>query len=569
MMHRPNLGRTSDVASPHGVLCRLAVSACAALAVAALHSTASADDPPGWTQVWNDEFNGATLDQAKWRSWQPSTPGPYNNEQQEYLPSQVAVSGGNLVITATNQPYGNYSYRSGRVESNFAKQYGRFEIRADLPGTKGTWPALWLLPDVDQYPWPTQGEIDILENKGHQPNLTSSAFHFRDPNPPNQHQYVAAEHTAARFGQPVNYHTSFHTYAVEWDATKIRYFVDDVHWYTTYNSGQYSGSGGTTVSGFLGNQTAPMQVVLNLAVGGDFLGGQQQPDGTSVWPQQLLVDYVRILERNDAPIVFRNGDFETNDGSIAHWSEFGNRVNTNNVSVHNESAMGAASLKLFGPFTGGTSTSGVSQGITVAAGDEVRAAAESYIRSQDDLAGNNSVIMRIEFYNEFGGRRNSSTFLNEATLTIANAASPNDMWRPHELSAVAPAGAVEARLALVFQQQNNAGGAIHVDNVSLLNTSLNPAADADEDGDVDADDLSLWRQHFGSETGPIADADADGDVDGADFLVWQRQLGQSVMPLGGQAANGAVPEPWGAVMAAVALVRLILFPSAPSRPHPG
>ena len=132
--------RTSDLIPPRSVQRRLAVGMCAALACIVLHSTATADDPAGWTPTWSDEFDGGSLDTVKWRAWQPSTPGPYNEERQEYLPEQVAVTGGNLVITATNQPYssqhGSYSYRSGRVESNYAQQHGRFEIRADLPGTK-------------------------------------------------------------------------------------------------------------------------------------------------------------------------------------------------------------------------------------------------------------------------------------------------------------------------------------------------------------------------------------------------------------------------------------------------
>jgi hypothetical protein len=173
--------------------------------------------------------------------------------------------------------------------------------------------------------------------------------------------------------------------------------------------------------------------------------------------------------------------------------------------------------------------------------------------------------MRIEFYNEFGGRRGSSTFLNETTLTIANAASPNDAWRPHELSAVAPAGAVEARLALVFQQQNNAGGAVHIDNVSFLNTRLNPAADFDEDGDVDANDLSVLQQNMGN-AGSVGDANGDRAVDGGDFLIWQRDLGQNVTPPSTQAAPVAVPEPISAAMAVAALARLLARPASPATP---
>ena len=544
-------GRSTPIALAAGFTLLLAWSAAACAA------------PPGWDLTWSDEFSGAALDAVKWRAWQPSTPGPYNNEQQEYLPSQVAVTGGNLLITATNQPYssqyGNYAYRSGRVESNFGQRHGRFEIRADLPETKGTWPALWLLPDVSQYTWPSQGEIDILENRGNQPNLTSSAFHFRLS---GNHQYVTRDRTAARFGQAENYHNSFHTYAVEWDATKIRYFVDDVHWYTTYNTGAYAGQSGETVSNFLGTQTAPMQVVLNLAVGGDFLGSQQ-PDGSSVWPQQLLVDYVRIYSRDASPVRLQNGGFEKNSGSLGDWTVFGNRVNTNNVTVHNEAvADGSASAKLFGQFVG-NNTSGISQGITVAAGDQIDASLESFIRSQDSIAGtSNSVRMKIEFYSSFGASSTSSALLNptETPITIANSSSPNDVWRQHQLTRTAPAGAVEARLVLSFVQPSNQGGAIHLDNVSFRNASLPDVADGDGDGDVDGGDFLIWQANVGAED-PVGPAEGDFNFDGAvDQLDLDAWNGQSTTPPGGAASEKSslqAPEPSAAVLTLTTLVGIL------------
>jgi beta-glucanase (GH16 family) len=473
------------------------------------------------------------------------------------------VTGGNLVITATNQPYssqyGNYDFRSGRVESNFAQRHGRFEIRADLPGTKGTWPALWLLPG-SPYNWPTQGEIDILENKGHQPNLTSSAFHFRLN---GSHQYVARERTAARFGQAEHYHDSFHTYAVEWDATKIRYFVDDVHWYTTHNPGAYAGTGGETVDGFLGSQSAPMQVVLNLAVGGQFLGDENQPDGSSVWPQQLFVDYVRVYTRDASPVRLQNGGFEKNGGSLAEWTSFGNRVNTNNVQVHNEAvADGGASAKLFGRFTG-NNTSGISQGISVAAGDQVDVSLESFIRSQDTIAGtSNSVRMKIEFYSSFGASSTSSALLNrtETPITIANSTSPNDVWRQHQLTRTAPAGAVEARLVLSFVQPNNQGGAIHLDNVSFRNANLPDVADADGDGDVDGADFLVWQANVGAEDaeGPAdGDFNFDGAVNQLDLDAWQ---GQSTPPSGSATSEKSslqAPEPSAAALTLATLMGIL------------
>lgn len=518
-----------------------------AIAMLALAGAAQAASP-GYTQIWNDEFEGAALDQAKWTA--ETVQNPHNNEKQAYLPQQVTVAGGNMVITSTNQPSGNKQYRSGRVHSDWTHQYGRWEVRADLPTSRGMWPAIWLLPDTNQYPWPSQGEIDIMENRGNQSQLTSSAYHYGTSTPFN-HQYVFSEQTTARFGQPVNYHSGFHTYAVDWDDTKLRFYVDDVNYYTVYNA---------DVGGFIGNQTAPMQMTLNTAVGGDFLGSQQ-PDATTVWPQQFLIDYVRVFERNDAPLRLRNGGFDANDGSLAGWTVFGNRLNTNNVSVHNEALEdGVASLKLFGQSAGGTNYSGVSQGISVSAGDQVTAAVDAFIRSQDSITGTgNSVQLKIEFYNDFGGKYGTSSMLGEFAETIANGSTPNNIWQPHDLTATAPAGAVEARVALVFTQTGNGTGAVHFDNLTFRNLSLSDVADANGDGTVDGGDFLIWQRNSGKvdATGPAeGDFNFDGAVDAADLDVWKTQNGAPVAPAD-QGASLQIPEPSAAVLTITTLASLM------------
>jgi beta-glucanase (GH16 family) len=531
------------------VTTRASVIAAALVTAAFFMAPAAHAQTHGWDQVWSDEFEGTAVDPAKWAK--EVTNNPANNEKQAYIADQVTVSNGNMVITSENIPSGNKPYRSGRVHSNFTKQYGRWEVRADLPTSKGLWPAIWLLPNTDQYNWPSQGEIDIMENRGQQPHLTSSAYHY-GTNPPFNHQFRFSEQTMARFGQPVDFHDGFHTYAVEWDATKLRFFVDDLHHWTLFNS---------DTGGFLGNQSAPMWTMLNTAVGGDFLGPGGQPDGTTVWPQQFLIDYVRIADRNDDPLRFRNGGFEKRDGSLAHWSVFGNVKDTNNVSLHNQAVQdGDASLKLFGQSRGATNFSGVSQGITVSPGDPIELSAESFVRSQDALATGNQVHMKIEFYSDFGGRHGSSAFLNEVTTTIADPASPKDTWRLHELSAVAPANAVEARVALVFQQSaSNGGGAIHIDNVSFRNLNLPTLADANGDGRVDGADMMLWQQKMGTADpeGPAdGDFNYDGEVDGADLDLWEEQSGTGPEPAD-QGAGVTIPEPSAAAITLTGIAGLL------------
>jgi beta-glucanase (GH16 family) len=253
-----------------GVLC-LAITG---LLVAA-PATAQVPNLPGWDLVWNDEFDTGVLDTARWEAL--NRKDSFNNEKQYYLPDQVSVSNGLLTITATDQPLAGKPYRSGLVRTWDEQTYGRWEIRADLPSTQGMWPAIWLLPKTVS--WPLGGEIDIMENRGSQPNLVSSAYHWNTV--PNSSNFVFNEYSATDGGgQPVNFQTGMHTYAVEWEADQIRYYVDD-NLHFTVNNPQAP-------------LTVPMSLIINLAVGGNFGG---DPDATTVFPQNFDVDYVRVWQR--------------------------------------------------------------------------------------------------------------------------------------------------------------------------------------------------------------------------------------------------------------------------------
>jgi beta-glucanase (GH16 family) len=488
--------------------------------------------PAGWNPVWNDEFD--TLDLTKWT--RINTNHTTNNSLQDYLPQQVTVSAGNLVITSENISSRGLPYRSGQVISTMERQYGRWEVRAQLPTSTGMWPAIWLLPRTNVNPWPSQGEIDIMENRGDQPNLTSSAFHY-GTNPPYVHNFDYREQRSSTAGQLENYHNSFHTYAVEWDSSKLRFFVDDVHYYTVTDD---------EVGEFLSSQSAQMQTIINTAIGGDFL---TNPDGSTVWPQQMLVDYVRVYERDATPppVVFQNGSFEDQGGSMAGWSTFGNVLidgAKTNVAAHSEAVLdGGSSLKIFGQFNGGQNFSGVTQGISVSPGDTVSASANALVRALDDLVGSNVVEMKFDYYNEFGGKFDTPAYLESELVVIANASTPNDTWINHVLTDTAPAGAVEARLAFVFNQPASDGGAIHLDDVSFTNLDLQFNADADGDGNVDGADFLSWQRGLGLNDGTtVADGDFnyDGRVDANDLAVWRTQLGVSLSTM---AAATSVPEP--------------------------
>ena len=284
-----------------------AVLVCMGMATA-LISTAFAQIPdvPGWELSWHDEFDGPSVDTSKWEIM--NRQNSFNNEKQYYTPSQVSIVDGKLRITATNQPLGNKQFRSGLLTSKALFGPGRFEARMDLPTTQGMWPAFWL--NANNVQWPLGGEIDILENRGSQPTLTSSAFHWqKDPGPCcGQHQYVFENYTRSLNGVPVNFHAGFHTYAVEWETTQIRFYVDNQLHFTVNKTAAMSDM----------NFTTAKNIILNLAVGGDFGG---DPDGTTVFPQNLDVDYVRLWQKQTGTQGDFNGDDLVDASDYTVWRD--------------------------------------------------------------------------------------------------------------------------------------------------------------------------------------------------------------------------------------------------------
>ena len=277
-----------------------AASFAAALAVCgcvAEPAAAQVPDVPGWRLVWHDEFDGTSVDTENWDVL--TRRNSFNNEKQYYIPQQATVSDGRLRITATNQPLDGKLYRSARLESWQTFAPGRFEARIDLPTTQGMWPAFWLLPRDKQ--WPTAGEIDILENRGSESFRVSSAYHWQtNPSVPccSQHQFVFENYSALdEEGEPVNFHAGYHTYAVEWDATLLRFYVDGVLHYTVTETA------GRPIF------EEPMNIILNLAVGGDFGG---DPNASTVFPQHMDIDYVRVWQRQTPGLT---GDYNS-DGQV-------------------------------------------------------------------------------------------------------------------------------------------------------------------------------------------------------------------------------------------------------------
>jgi alpha-glucosidase len=324
----------------------------------------------------------------------------------------------------------------GKLVSRRAQRWGRFEVRARLTPPPGGSSTIRLQPDA---PWPTAGGIDIVHNRSDQPTITSSVFHWVDP--AGARKSFAFEQEMAIGDELVSYDDGFHVFACEWVNNQLRFHVDDV-----YHAMIYDDEAGYR----LPKTTAPMRLVLDNAE----------------------VDWVRVYELADAPgeRSFVNGGFDVNGGSAAGWHLFGNRIDGDpEVRVHREAARdGTHALRLAGQGTGGGNYSGASQGISVAGGERVRAKLSALVRSNDKLTDpDDRAYMKIEFYNHWGEYFAGPAMLGAEERAIADSTTPVDVWQDHALEAVAPAGAVEARLTLVFGQAGDALGAVYVDAVEL------------------------------------------------------------------------------------------------------
>jgi beta-glucanase (GH16 family) len=246
-----------------------------------------------WILSWSDEFNlpnGSTVDRTK---WSPEVGGKkWGNNELEYYTDRLKnlyVKGGNLVIKAQ---WGKYTgtdgvaadYTSARLQTKgkFSQAYGRFEARIRLPYGQGIWPAFWLLgDDLDKVDWPNCGEIDIMENIGNERFAVHGTIHGPG--------YGGADSMSATYklAGRRRFSDDFHIFAAEWEPNVIRFYVDQDLYATRTPADLPPGQKWVF--------DHPFFVLLNLAVGGDWPGN---PDASTVFPQTMLVDYVRVYRRS-------------------------------------------------------------------------------------------------------------------------------------------------------------------------------------------------------------------------------------------------------------------------------
>jgi beta-glucanase (GH16 family) len=271
---------------------------------------------PEWKLVWSDEFDGKEIDQAKWgfdtgngfysrdaKTWI----GGWGNDELQYYTSErqnAFIQDGALHIRAIKEPSHGFEYTSARLKTRkgdggplFKKTYGKFEFRAKLPTGQGIWPALWMLPQDEKYGgWAHSGEIDVMEARGQEPNKVLGTLHFGGGWPTNTHE--GKDYVLPNKGTIAD----FHVYTLEWEPGELRWYVDgrlyqsQSFWWSSKKSEggkSQSPSGESDLNRWPAPFDQPFYLIMNLAVGGKFLGN---PNASTAFPVEMVVDYVRVYD---------------------------------------------------------------------------------------------------------------------------------------------------------------------------------------------------------------------------------------------------------------------------------
>ena len=228
------------------------------------------------TLVWSDEFNSVSLNTTAW-NYELGAGGWGNNELETYTNSvnNVHIDSGYLHITALN-PSPSY-YTSGRLTTQGKKEftYGKIRIRAKLPQGQGIWPALWMLgANFASVGWPRCGEIDIMELLGQYPSIVHGTIHW------DASGYTSMSSLYTLSGS--TFSSGFHIFTLVWTPNNLRWSVDNYEYFSLNRN---------VVSGFPFD--LPQFFIFNVAVGGNWPGS---PDQTTLFPQHMIVDYIRVYQ---------------------------------------------------------------------------------------------------------------------------------------------------------------------------------------------------------------------------------------------------------------------------------
>jgi len=273
-----------------------------ALTVSAVRSQAFSPNIPSGTLAWSDEFtnSGGAAAQPNPAFWTYDTgnSGFGNNELENYCawgssaspcsttnPSAFVGTDGYLHIEAQQPSAGVYTSARLKTQGLFSFQYGRLEVRARVPEAQGFWPAAWLMGNnIATVNWPACGEQDVLErvNGPGSPDWNAGSVHGTG--------FTGGTGLGTLYDFPNGTTAAaWHTYGMIWSRGSVAYYIDDpTHPYATYTTSSLSSLSGAVWPFDAGQSNF---ILLNLAVGGSWPGS---PDGTTPFPSELLIDYVRV-----------------------------------------------------------------------------------------------------------------------------------------------------------------------------------------------------------------------------------------------------------------------------------
>jgi len=250
--------------------------------------------PDGYSLLWSDEFNVPTINLSQWTyetgdGTDFGLPAGWgNNEKQIYTNSDensgTEANEGNSVLAIRALEDGSQGYTSAKLTTKnlFSMRFGRIEIKAKLPKGQGIWPAIWMLGDnIDIIDWPGCGEIDIVEVLGHQPSILNTTLHFT--NDEHKHEEIQNVHELSAG----NFSEKYHIFTLEWTPESLTFSLDEqqIHQVVIEDD----------MKEFLRSS----YLILNVAVGGNWPG---DPDGTTVFPQTMYIDYIRVFSKDDMQI---------------------------------------------------------------------------------------------------------------------------------------------------------------------------------------------------------------------------------------------------------------------------
>lgn len=439
-----------------------------------LHSgRVCAQTPVAWNLVWADEFNqvdGSSPDPSKW-GFDVGGGGWGNNELESYTTraSNCSVTNGQLTITALKENYTGSdgiarNYTSARLKTlgKWSWTRGRIEARIKIPRGQGIWPAFWMMGvNNSAVGWPTCGEIDIMENIGKEPGSVHGTIHGPGYSGGNG---ISGTYTLPNSGVIAD---AFHVFAVEWQTNSISFFVDTNLYFTVTPSRLPAGTHWV--------YNAPEFLLLNLAVGGNWPGN---PDGTTIFPQSMLVDYIRVYAQSNAPTIgtnaLANPGFET--GGLAAWTSYGPNVylsSLSNYSVHD----GTNDLRVYGSSSGYPNYSGLYQDKPCTPGMVYTANGFLLSPATERLAGGNVAWLEVSFRDGSGtilSLYRSSSFTSSTSpdnwlnFAITNRYDPvNFSFLAGVTNLVAPVGTATVRFQTLVQQVSSSSGSVLFDDLDL------------------------------------------------------------------------------------------------------